>query len=66
MRHSVRTARPVAPTCRWTTWNTMSSGLAVPPPMAGRSCDPPGPVSVAAVAAAGRAVSPCVPTPVAG
>eukprot|EP00974_Lingulodinium_polyedra_P006645 633241-Lingulodinium_polyedra.AAC.1 len=35
MRHSVRTTRPVVPTCRWTAWNTMSSGLMAPFPMAG-------------------------------
>eukprot|EP00974_Lingulodinium_polyedra_P105741 10236201-Lingulodinium_polyedra.AAC.1 len=43
MRHSVRTARPVVPTCRWTTWNTTSSGFTPLSLWGRRSCGPPVP-----------------------
>eukprot|EP00974_Lingulodinium_polyedra_P061509 5936013-Lingulodinium_polyedra.AAC.1 len=63
MRLSVRTARPVVPTCWWTAWKTMSSGLAAPFPMAGRFRGSSGPVPPAGATAVGRAMASCVLAP---
>eukprot|EP00974_Lingulodinium_polyedra_P042995 4128087-Lingulodinium_polyedra.AAC.1 len=54
MRTSVRTARPVVPTRRRTTWNTVSNVLVVPCPTAVRPRRTSANASLARPSAAGR------------